>query len=69
MAVKLPLQLLDESSDMEGLDVGKLANAALVAPFRKPSRGVEVRLARVIVVDLGGEEIQRSPGCLPCWRE
>ena len=45
---------------MEGLHVGELADAALVAPCRKAARGVEVRFARVVVVDLAGEEFQNA---------
>ena len=47
---------------MEGLNVGELGEAACVAPFRETAGGVEVRLARVVVVDLGGEEFQNAPG-------
>ena len=57
------LQLLHE------LHVGELADAAPVAPCRKAARGVEVRLARVVVVDLGGEEFEDAPGGLGRRRE
>jgi len=60
----LPLQVLDEGGDVEGLHVGELADAAGVAPFRGTAGGVEVRFARVVVVDLGGEEFQNAPGGL-----
>ena len=59
---KLALKLLDEGGNVEGLHVGELANTADVAPFRKPACGVQVRLARVAVVDVGGEEFQHAPG-------
>jgi hypothetical protein len=59
----------DEGGDVEGLHVGELADAVAVAPFRKPARGVQVRLAGVVVVDLGGEEFEDAPGGLGCRRE
>ena len=37
--------------------------------FREAARGVQVRLARVVVVDLGGEEFQDAPGGLGRRRE
>ena len=36
----------DEGGDVEGLHVGELADAAGVAPFCKPARGVQVRFAQ-----------------------
>jgi hypothetical protein len=36
---------------------GELADSALVAPLGKTARGVHLRLARVVVVDLRGEKI------------
>ncbi len=44
-------------------------DAALVAPGGKAARGVEVRLARVVVVDLGVEEFQNAQGGLGRRRE
>jgi hypothetical protein len=55
---KLRLQVLDEGGDVEGLHVGELGDAAAVAPFREAAGCVQVRLARVVVVDLCGEEFQ-----------
>ncbi|HZL25967.1 MAG TPA: hypothetical protein VFC39_05500 [Acidobacteriaceae bacterium] len=52
---KLPLQVLDEDGDVEGLHVGGLADAAAVAPLREAAGGVQVGLARVVIVDPGGE--------------
>ena len=43
---------------MEGLPVGELADAFLVAPCREAARGVQIRLAGVVVVDLGGEKFE-----------
>ena len=62
---KLSLQVFDESGDVGGVDVCDLADAVLVAPFRKVARGVEIRLARMVVVDLRGEKLQRPPSSLP----
>src|SRR5262249_11517285 len=39
-------------------------DAAAVAPFGKAARGVEIRLARLVVIDLRGEEFQNAPGGL-----
>ena len=50
---KFALEVLHEGSDMEGLHVGELAAAVCVAPLREAPGGVQVRLARVAVVDLG----------------
>ena len=43
---------------MEGLHVGELADAVCVAPLREAPGGVQVRLACVAVVDLGGEKLE-----------
>jgi hypothetical protein len=66
---KLPLQVFDEGGDVDGLYVGELADAAAVAPFREAAGCVQVRLAGVVVVDLGGEEFQDAPGGLRRRRE
>ena len=55
---KLALEVLHEGSDMEGLHVGELADVVCVAPLREAPCGVQVRLARVAVVDLGGEKLE-----------
>ena len=57
---EFPLQLLDEGGDVEGLDAGELSDAAGLAPLREAARGIQVRLARVVVVDLGGEEFDHA---------
>lgn len=49
---------------MEGLNVGELADAFLVAPCGKTARGVQVRLPGVVVVYLAGEEFQNALGGL-----
>ena len=51
---------------MEGLHVAELTDAILVAPCRKAAGRVQVRLAGVVAVDLGGEEFEHSLGCLGC---
>jgi hypothetical protein len=66
---EVALQVFQEGRDVEGLNVGELADAFLVAPFRESARGVQVRLAGVVVVDLGGQEFQHAPGCLRRRRE
>jgi hypothetical protein len=63
------LQLLDESGDVEGLHVGELGDTVAVAPCREAARGVQVRLAGVVVVDLGGEEFHDALGGFRCRRE
>jgi hypothetical protein len=42
----------------KGLDGGEFSDAARLAPGRAAARGIHVRLARVVVVDLGGEEFE-----------
>ena len=66
---KFSLQVLDEGGDMEGLHVGELADAVAVAPYGEAPRGVQVRLAGFVVVDLGGEEFQDPLGGLRRRRE
>ena len=66
---KLALEVLHEGSDMEGLHVGELADAVCVAPLREAPCGVQVRLARVAVVDLGGEKLEDALRGLGRWRE
>ncbi len=55
---ELAVQLFHERGDVERLNVGELADAAGVTPLREASRRVQVRLAGVIVVDLGGEKLE-----------
>jgi hypothetical protein len=68
-AARQQLQVFDECRDVKRLHVGKLPDSVFVARLRKTARGVHVRLARVVVVHLGGEKFQRAPGCLRCRRE
>ncbi len=66
---KLPLQVLDEGGDVDGLDAGELVDATAGAPVREAVGGVQVRLARMVVVDLGGEKLQDALGGLRRRRE
>ena len=43
------------------MGVSPRLQAVGLAPLRKPARGVQVGFARVVVVDLGGEEVHHSP--------
>ena len=54
---------------MEGLHVGELADAVSAAPLREAPCGVQVRLTRVAVVDLGGEKLEDALRGLGRWRE
>ena len=55
----LPLQVLDEGGDMEGLDAGQLGQAVGFAPGGKTAGGVQIGAAGVVVVDLRGEEFEK----------
>jgi hypothetical protein len=57
--VILVLEVLEERGDVERLDVDKL-KAVRLAPCGEAPCGVEVSLARVVIVELGGEEIARA---------
>jgi hypothetical protein len=57
---ELALQLLDERRNVEGLHLRELVQAVGVAPLRKPPRVVQVGFARVVVIDLGGEEFHHA---------
>jgi len=59
---ELAFELLDECGDVEGLDGGEFPDASPLAPCREAARGIHVRLARVVVVDLGGEEFEDALG-------
>ena len=59
-----PCRSLLKAADMEGLDGGELSDAAGVAPGGEAARGVQVGLAGVVVVDLGGEKLQHAFGGL-----
>ncbi len=59
---EVALQLLHEGGDMKGLHLGELCDASPLAPCGEAPRRVEVRLARVVVVDLGGEEFEDALG-------
>lgn len=54
---------------MKGLNVSELADAFPIALSGKAARGIQVRLAGVVVVDLGGREFQNAPGGLRRRRE
>ena len=57
---ELALQLLDECRDVERLHVGELVQAVSLAPRGEAARGIEIGFARVVVVDLRGEEFQHA---------
>jgi hypothetical protein len=59
---ELALKFLDECGDMDWLNAGELADPAGLAPGREAARGIYVRLVRVVVVDLGGEEFEDALG-------
>jgi hypothetical protein len=61
--VILVLEVLEEGGDVEGPHVGKL-EAVRVAPGREAFRGVQISNARVVILDLGREEITRALGGL-----
>ena len=58
----LPLQVLDEGSDMKGLDAGQFGQAVGLAPGGKTAGGMEIGFAGAVVVDLRGEEFKKAPG-------
>ena len=72
---ELALELLDECGHVEGLDGGEFPDAAPLALCREAARGIHVRLARVVVVDLGGEEFEDALGGFcrrreeRCWKK
>lgn len=49
---------------MERLDLRELVEAVGLAPLGKAARGVQIRFARVVVVDLRGKEFQGAAGGL-----
>ena len=55
---ELTLLLLDEGGDVEGLDLRELVEVVGLAPFGEAAGRVEIGFARVVVVDLGGEEFE-----------
>src|SRR5712692_4525888 len=59
---ELALKLLDECGHVEGLNGGKFPDAAPLAPCCEAARGIHIRLARVVVVDLGGEKFEHALG-------
>jgi len=65
----LVLQVLDECGDMEGLDAGELSDSVALAPFREAPCRVQIRLARVVVLDLSGEKFEHALGGFGRWRE
>ena len=60
---ELSFQLFEESRDMGGFDRAASSSMRL-APLGEAPGGVHVRLARVVVVELGGEEFEEAPGGL-----
>ena len=58
---KFPLQVLHECRDMHGPHVRNLVQPVVLTPLGKAPRRVQVCLARVVVVDLGGEELHHPP--------
>jgi hypothetical protein len=72
---ELALQLFDEGGDVVGLNRGEFLDAAGLAPGREAARRIHVRLARVVVVDLGGEEFEHALGGFGhrreerCWKK
>ena len=65
----VPLQILDEGGDVEGLDAGQLGQAVGVAPGGETERRVQIGAAGVVVVDLRGEEFEKAPGGFGVWGE
>jgi hypothetical protein len=61
---KLSLQVLDKGGDVKRFNAGELGDAAGLAPMREAAGGIQVRQARVLVIDLGGEEFKDAPGGL-----
>jgi hypothetical protein len=58
------LQILDERGDVDRLDGCELADAVGLAPGCEAARGIQVCVARVIVLDLGEEEFEDPLGGL-----
>jgi hypothetical protein len=56
------LQVLNEERDVGGLDRGDLFDAVRLTSGREAPHCIEVRLARVLVLDLGKEEFTNAPG-------
>ena len=64
-----PWRSFTKAATWKGLHVGELADAVCVAPLREAPGGVQVRLARVAVVDLGGKKLEDALRGLGRWRE
>jgi hypothetical protein len=60
VGVGIVLEARSRSGDEEGLHVGAMVDAFLIAPSDKAARGIQVCLRRVVVVDLAGEELQHA---------
>jgi hypothetical protein len=58
----VPLQVLDEGSDMKGLDAGQFGQAVGLAPGGKTAGDMKIGFADAVVVDLRGEEFEKAPG-------
>ncbi len=65
----LVLQLLDEGGDVGRFDGSEFPDGMRLVPLREAASGIQVCLARVAVVDLGGEELKNVLGALRRWRE
>jgi hypothetical protein len=58
-----------KGGDMKACTLVSLTDTVIVAPLGKSARCIQVGFAGVIVVDLCGEEFQRSASRLQCRRE
>jgi hypothetical protein len=58
--VILVLQVLEAGGDVERFDAGKLRDAVRLAPHREAPCRVHISLARVVVMELGGEEVAQA---------
>jgi len=57
------LQRLQIRGDMERLDIRELADAMLFEPGEERAYGPVIGHTRVVVLDRGGEEIEKAPRC------
>jgi hypothetical protein len=56
--LEIPAKRLDIGRHVQRLDVGKLADAAVLATGEEPPDGMQIGRAGVLVADSGGEEFQ-----------
>jgi hypothetical protein len=61
-------RLLDPRRDMDRLNIRQQPDLSTVAPGEKFPRGAKVSGARVVILDLGGEEIQEAQRCVRAGR-